>query len=150
MAASSDRRHRQGDKDWQVNAGYNTSRYLLNAAYMRMKNLMVSYSLGGRALGKLRLQDLRFYVSCDNLFTINALPSAFDPETINIVNTWAGGSREAAPGLTSVLTQNGNAKVYPLSRTHGNRSRHHFLTSAHYEDIQIYTDNCSSCIACRM
>lgn len=107
----------KGDKDWQVNAGYNTSRYLLNAAYMRMKNLMVSYSLGGRALGKLRLQDLRFYVSCDNLFTIDALPSAFDPETINIVNTWAGGSREAAPGLTSVLTQNGNAKVYPLSRT---------------------------------
>lgn len=106
-----------GDKDWKVNTGYNTSRYLLNAAYMRMKNLMVSYTFGGRTLGKMRLQNLRVYVSCDNLFTIDALPDAFDPETINIVNTWAGGSREQAPGLTSLMTQNGNAKVYPLSRT---------------------------------
>lgn len=107
----------KGDKDWRVNTGYNTSRYLLNAAYMRLKNLMVSYTFGGKALGRMRLQNLRVYVSCDNLFTVDALPDAFDPETLNIVNTWAGGSREPAPGLTSVMAQNGNAKVYPLSRT---------------------------------
>lgn len=107
----------KGDKDWQVNTGYNTSRYLLNAAYARLKNIVVSYSFGERFLAKCHLQKLRVYLSCDNLFTIDSLPDAFDPETINIVNTWAGGSRESAPGLTSVLTQNGNAKVYPLSRT---------------------------------
>ena len=49
--------------------------------------------------------------------TLDALPDTFDPETINIVNTWAGGSTASAPGLTSALTQNGNAKVYPLSKT---------------------------------
>ncbi len=31
-------------KDKEVNIGYNTTRYLLNAAYMRLKNLTVSYS----------------------------------------------------------------------------------------------------------
>lgn len=106
-----------GDLDWKVNTGYNTSRYLLNAAYMRLKNLMVSYSFPDHWLEKAGMKALRFYVSCDNLFTIDALPDAFDPETINIVNTWAGGSRDTAPGLTTVLTQNGNAKVYPLSKT---------------------------------
>ena len=106
-----------GDLDWKVNAGYNSTRYLLNAAYLRMKNLMVSYSFGERLLKHVRLKRLRVYLSCDNIFTIDALPDAFDPETINIVNTWAGGSRASAPGLTSAMTQNGNAKVYPLSRT---------------------------------
>ena len=106
-----------GDLDWKVNAGYNSTRYLLNAAYLRMKNLMVSYSFGERLLKHVRLKRLRVYLSCDNIFTVDALPDAFDPETINIVNTWAGGSRASAPGLTSAMTQNGNAKVYPLSRT---------------------------------
>lgn len=106
-----------GDADWKVNTGYNSSRYLLNAAYMRMKNLMVSYTFGDGLIEKMRLKGLRIYASCDNVFTLDALPDAFDPETINIVNTWAGGSRAAAPGLTSVMVQNGNAKVYPLSRT---------------------------------
>ncbi|MBR2608584.1 MAG: TonB-dependent receptor, partial [Bacteroidales bacterium] len=106
-----------GDLDWKVNTGYNTSRYLLNGAYVRLKNLMVSYSFSGNVLGKLRLRDLKIYVSCDNLLTLDALPSAFDPETMNIVSTWAGGSLSAAPGLTSALSQNGNGKVYPLSRT---------------------------------
>lgn len=106
-----------GDADWKVNTGYNTSRYLLNAAYMRMKNLTVSYSFGRRVLDRMKFKGLRVYVSCDNLFTLDALPDTFDPETINIVNTWAGGSTASAPGLTSALTQNGNAKVYPLSKT---------------------------------
>lgn len=106
-----------GDQDWKVNTGYNTSRYLLNAAYLRLKNLMLSYTFSSNIVEKVRLKGLKVYVSCDNLLTVDALPDAFDPETINIVNTWAGGSRNTAPGLTSPMVQNGNAKVYPLSRT---------------------------------
>ena len=105
------------DTDWQVNTGYNTTRYLLNAAYMRLKNLTVSYTFEPKLINKIGLQSLRLYVSCDNLFTIDALPDAFDPETLNQVNTWAGGSSESAPALTSPLLQNGNGKVYPMSRT---------------------------------
>lgn len=105
-----------GDIDWKVNTGFNTTRYLLNAAYMRLKNLTLSYSFQDRILERLNMSGLRVYLSCDNVFTIDALPEAFDPETINIVNTWAGGSHDTAPGLTSIMKQNGNAKVYPLSR----------------------------------
>ena len=105
-----------GDTDWQVNTGYNTTRYLLNAAYMRMKNLMVSYTFQKNIVKTLGLENLKVYFTCDNLFTIDNLPDAFDPETLNQVNTWAGGSNETAPGLTSPLKQNGNAKVYPMNR----------------------------------
>lgn len=103
-------------KDIGVNQGYNTTRYLLNAAYMRMKNLQVSYSLPKRLITQIGLNSLRVYFTCDNLFTVTKLPKQFDPETLNQVNTWAGGSNEVAPGLTSVLGNNGNGKVYPLNR----------------------------------
>ena len=105
-----------GDTDWLVNTGYNTTRYLMNAAYMRMKNLMVSYTFQKNVAKTLGLENLKVYFTCDNLFTIDNLPDAFDPETINQVNTWAGGSNETAPGLTTPLKQNGNAKVYPMNR----------------------------------
>lgn len=102
--------------DFSVNTGYNTTRYLLNAAYMRMKNLMISYTFNNNITKKLGLQNLKVYFTCDNLFTIDNLPNSFDPETLNQVNTWAGGSNETAPGLTSPMKENGNGKVYPMNR----------------------------------
>jgi hypothetical protein len=80
--------------DYRVNAGYNTTRYMVNAAYMRMKNLTVSYTFDKKMLKALRLENLRLYFTCDNLFTITSLPKSFDPETLNQVNTWAGGSTD--------------------------------------------------------
>lgn len=102
--------------DYRVNAGYNTTRYMVNAAYMRMKNLTVSYTFDKKMLKALRLENLRLYFTCDNLFTITSLPKSFDPETLNQVNTWAGGSNDTAPGLTSAANENGNGKVYPMNR----------------------------------
>lgn len=102
--------------DYKVNTGYNTTRYLLNAAYMRMKNLTVSYTFQPKVTNYLGLSNLKVYFTCDNLFTISKLKGQFDPETINQVNTWAGGSNESAPGMTSALMQNGNGKVYPMNR----------------------------------
>ncbi|MCZ4238096.1 hypothetical protein O4H25_14750, partial [Staphylococcus equorum] len=52
----------------------------------------------------------------DNLFTISKLPKQFDPETLNQVNDWAGGSNNLAPAMTSALGNNGNGKVYPMNR----------------------------------
>ena len=88
-------------KDNEVNAGYNTTRYMLNAAYMRLKNLMVSYSFTPKVVRSLGLSNLKVYVTCDNLFTISNLPQQFDPETINQVNSWVGGSNDDAPELMS-------------------------------------------------
>lgn len=60
------------------------SRYLQNAAYMRLKNLQVGYTLPLELTKKIEIQKLRFYVSCENLFTVTALKtSMFDPETLN-------------------------------------------------------------------
>lgn len=102
--------------DYDANVGYNTTRYLVNAAYMRMKNLMVSYTFDKKLLKAMKLENLRVYFTCDNLFTISKLPKSFDPETLNQVNTWAGGSSATAPGMTSAANENGNGKVYPMNR----------------------------------
>lgn len=102
--------------DYNTNVGYNTTRYLVNAAYLRMKNLTLSYGFNKKLLKYTGLQNLRIYFTCDNLFTISSLPNAFDPETLNQVNTWAGGSNATAPGLTSAADENGNGKVYPMNK----------------------------------
>lgn len=106
----------KGSPEYNANVGYNTTRYMLNAAYMRLKNLMVSYSFNPKLIKKIGLQNLKVYFTCDNLFTVDNLPGVFDPETLNQVNTWAGGSNATAPGLTSPMSENGNGKVYPLNR----------------------------------
>ncbi len=66
------------------------SRYLLNMAYCRLKNLTVGYSLPQNVLRKLCLQRVRLYVSLENLATwdhLNGVP--IDPETV--VATGDGG-----------------------------------------------------------
>jgi hypothetical protein len=85
---------------------------------MRLKNLMISYNFQPKLVKKMGLENLKVYFTCDNLFTIDNLPDVFDPETLNQVNTWAGGSNETAPGLTSPMKQNGNGKVYPLNKNY--------------------------------
>ena len=105
------------DKDFLVNTGYNTTRYLLNAAYMRMKNLTVGYTFNKKQLRHIGISNLKVYVTCDNLFTVTKLPKQFDPETLNQVNMSAGGdAQNTAPGLTSPMKQNGNGMVYPMNR----------------------------------
>ena len=79
---------------------------------------MVSYNFQPKLVKKMGLENLKVYFTCDNLFTIDNLPDVFDPETLNQVNTWAGGSNETAPGLTSPMKQNGNGKVYPLNKNY--------------------------------
>ncbi len=105
-----------GSTDYYKNTSYNTTRYMVDASYMRLKNLMVSYTFDSNRLSNIGLGSLRLYLTSENLFTLDKLPSQFDPETINIVNTWAGGSSASAPGLTSPVKENGNGKVYPLNK----------------------------------
>lgn len=78
-----------GDKNMQTQTGY-----LQNAAYLRLKNLQLGYSIPKKLLSKAGIERLRFYVSVDNLFTISSMPDGIDPEF------------SASDG-----------KVYPLQRT---------------------------------
>lgn len=73
------------------------TRYLQNAAYMRLKNLQLGYTLPKSLISKIGLQNLRVYVSGENLWTITGLSKTMDPET-------AGIGRQGGT-------------VYPLSRT---------------------------------
>ncbi|GBU07110.1 SusC/RagA family TonB-linked outer membrane protein [Bacteroidales bacterium] len=68
------------------NTGYSMqiqSRYLLNMAYLRMKNITLGYSVQPNVLKKVQLSKARFYVSLENFLTfdnLNGLP--IDPEAI--------------------------------------------------------------------
>lgn len=77
--------------------------YLQNAAYMRLKNFQIGYTLPNRWTQKAGMSNVRIFFSGENLFTVTGLPDGFDPETIN---TGYG----ATWGVQS-------GKSYPLSRT---------------------------------
>lgn len=62
------------------------TRYLQNAAYIRLKNLQVGYSLPDALIHKLHIQKLRVFFSADNLWTGTKLRKQFDPETIGSNN----------------------------------------------------------------
>lgn len=63
--------------------------YLQNAAYCRLKNVTLGYTLPKSLTEKFCVNNLRFFVSAENLFTITSLADTFDPETVGIGN-WDG------------------------------------------------------------
>lgn len=56
------------------------TKYLQNAAYGRVKQLTLGYSLPKQLINKLKIQKVRAYVTGANLFTITSLFDAYDPE----------------------------------------------------------------------
>lgn len=59
------------------------SRYLQNAAYIRMKNLQIGYTLPKKITTRWSIENIRLFFSGENLFTITSLDKQFDPETLN-------------------------------------------------------------------
>ena len=76
--------------------GMPQTKYLQNAAYLRLKNLTIGYTLPGQVLSKAGINNLRVYFSAENLLTISHLDVKLDPE---------------------VSTQSSSGKVYPMQRT---------------------------------
>ena len=62
-------------------------KYLLSAAYMRVKQLTLGYSLSHAITTRLHIQRARFYVTGANLFTITSLNKNYDPEVVGF-NTY--------------------------------------------------------------
>ena len=59
------------------------SKYLLNMAYLRIKNITLGYSLPQKLLRKVCLSQVRAYVSLENFFTFDHLRGLpIDPEAI--------------------------------------------------------------------
>ena len=70
------------------------TRYLQNAAYLRIKNMQLGYTLPKKITGKISLQRVRLFANVENLATFTSLIKIIDPEIVN-----------------------SDAKVYPLQRT---------------------------------
>ncbi|MCU6767470.1 TonB-dependent receptor [Barnesiella propionica] len=71
---------------WDYAMGKNRcvqTRYLQNAAYIRLKNLTVGYTLPKVWTNKIKLEKVRVYLSGENLWTGTKLTKIFDPETID-------------------------------------------------------------------
>lgn len=69
--------------DWGGDRNIQTqTRYLQNAAYGRLKNLTIGYTLPKSITSKAYIENLRFFVSGENLFTITNFTEAGDPELI--------------------------------------------------------------------
>lgn len=65
------------------NVGSNTrvsDKYLQNAAYLRVKNITLGYTLPRNLVKKAFMEQARVYVSIENLATISSLPKGYDPE----------------------------------------------------------------------
>ncbi len=81
------------------------TRYLQNAAYIRLKNLQIGYTLPEKWTKPLKIERLRAYFSAENILTGTRLAKMFDPETID------GGNSNSEKDWRTY--NNGNA--YPLS-----------------------------------
>lgn len=79
------------------------TRYLLNMAYTRLKNLNVGYTLPERWSSRAKLQSARIYFSGENLWTIDHLELPIDPE----VNYTAAGLNDS----------NTFGRVYPYRKS---------------------------------
>lgn len=65
------------------------SRYLQDASYVRLKNVTLGYTLPAGLTKKFYVNNLRLFVSAENLLTFTGLCKTFDPETIG-VGDWDG------------------------------------------------------------
>ena len=83
---------RVGHSAQRTNAaqGLENDYFLQNAAYIRLKNLTVDYTLPAKLTQKAKIEKIRFYVSMENLWTWSPIykhTKMFDPEGI-----WPGDS----------------------------------------------------------
>jgi TonB-linked SusC/RagA family outer membrane protein len=80
---------------------YPQSKYLMNLAYTRLKNITIGYALNNSLLKRYGIQRLRFYISGENLAEIRHSKVPLDPEMTDV-------------SLTSGYT----GRVFPFMRTY--------------------------------
>jgi TonB-linked SusC/RagA family outer membrane protein len=82
---------------------YVQTRYLQNAAYIRLKNLQIGYTFPKKLMQKIYVDNLRVYVSANNIWTHSKIKGMFDPETLYSYDSSVG--------------YGGYGKMYPLCKT---------------------------------
>ena len=64
---------------------YESTRYLQNAAYLRLKQFTVGYTLPQAWTQKFSLSKTRFYFTAQNILTLTKLNELFDPEITDLM-----------------------------------------------------------------
>ena len=83
---------------------YVLSTMIEDGSFLRLSDLTLSYSLGNKALSKLKIRGLKIFLAAKNLFVVTKY-SGFDPE----VNTKQGNLGDFMPSL--------DFGSYPRART---------------------------------
>lgn len=60
-----------------------STRYLMNAAYLRLQHVQLGYTPPQTVMGKLGLQNMRVFISGENLFTLTSLIRGIDPVALD-------------------------------------------------------------------
>ena len=77
------------------NYSYASDRYILDGAYMRLKNITLGYTLPKAWMGKIGVQKCRVYVTGQNLLTFSH-NSFVDPESSEFNNQMSNGGANSA------------------------------------------------------
>lgn len=79
-------------QSWLADANYGSgldipqTKYLLNGAYLRIKNISLGYTLPVRFTNKFGVSRLRVFATGENLYEFSAIKKFVDPEAINAGN----------------------------------------------------------------
>src|SRR5699024_5582953 len=80
------------------------SRYVLDASYLRLKNIRLGYTIPQDFLKYLYIQRANIYVAGSNLITLKHLPDNMDPEATIASEPGEGGYHSAGT-------------IYPITRS---------------------------------
>lgn len=83
--------------------------YLLNAAYLRFKNLTIGYTLPQALTSRVNIGQVRLFVSGENIAEWSAVSDFFDPEAISDIDV------KINPGVNPGRTT-GKGYAYPFQR----------------------------------
>jgi hypothetical protein len=87
------------------------SKYVMDASYLRLKNLQVGYELPTRFATRIGAKSTRLYVTGENLWTWSPLYKYAD--NIDVENATAPSDQFASPGGNS-----GDGYNYPMLRSY--------------------------------
>lgn len=88
-----------------INNEIESSYWMYNAAYARLKNVQIGYSLPGKIIEKAKLQKCRIYLSGQNLLTCTKMKVGFDPEVTEYNNSMNQSNPDA-----------GSGRIYPVQK----------------------------------
>ena len=94
-------------------------RYLVNASYCRLKNVTVDYTFPKKVLGKSGIENLRLYLTGENLATITPMrkwTDNFDPEVISNGDTDFNGANTKL-GTSAWRGDQADGNSYPMLMT---------------------------------